>query len=65
MEAGTKIATAEITDEGFQPIVKEDGPSWTKWVLCSSESQEQAIEYFPLGATSAQLFCCMITDTPR
>lgn len=32
MDAGTKIATAEITGEGFQPTAKEDGPSWSKWV---------------------------------
>lgn len=30
MDAGTKIATAEIADEGFQPIAKEDGPSWSE-----------------------------------
>lgn len=30
MDADTKIETAEITDEDFQPIAKEDGPSWSK-----------------------------------
>lgn len=30
MDASTKIATAEITGESFQPIAKEDGPSLSK-----------------------------------
>lgn len=34
MDAGTKIANPEILDEGFQPIGKEDGPSWSNCVLC-------------------------------
>lgn len=52
MDAGTKRANPEIMHGGFQPIGKEDGPSWSNWVLCSSETQEPAIQYFPVGATS-------------
>lgn len=62
MDAGTKIANPEIIDEGFQPIGKGDGPSWSNWVLCSSETQELAIEYLPVGAASAWLCCCLFTD---
>lgn len=52
MDAGTKIANPEIMDQSFQPLRKEDGSSWSNWVLCSSEKQEPAIYQFPVGATS-------------
>lgn len=64
MDAGTKIANPEIIDDGFQPIGK-DGPSWSNWVLCSSVTQEPAIEYFPVGATAIRLCCCLFTDMPQ